>query len=170
MSIYIVVPPMRLTAYRPLLRVWLTGLLFALTQRTQLPEHRTLLLCDEIGNLGRIDAFLMASTLMRAWGLTLWSFWQNLSQFELYGDQARTLIDNAGVLQFFGARNHRMAQDFAGLVGGIDPDAIMDLRRDEQVLIVDGKVIERSRALRYYSDPLFRGLYDEPSRADPASR
>ena len=40
------------------------------------------MLCDEIASLGPMDAFLMASTLMRGWGLTLWSFWQNPSQLE----------------------------------------------------------------------------------------
>jgi type IV secretion system protein VirD4 len=161
MTLYITVPPMRLSAYRLLLRSWLTGLLFLLTQRTRLPEHRTLMLCDEIGNLGRIDAFLTASTLMRGWGLTLWSFWQNISQLEIYGDQARTIIDNAGVLQFFGARNRRMAEDFAAFVGGIDPDAMMAMRPGEQMLLVDGALIENTRTLRYYSEPMFTGLYDE---------
>ena len=161
MTLYITVPPMRLSAYRPLLRCWLTGLLFLLTQRTRLPEHRTLMLCDEIGNLGRIDAFLTASTLLRGWGLTLWSFWQNIAQLEIYGDQARTIVDNAGVLQFFGARNRRMAEDFAALVGGIDPDAIMAMRGGEQMLLVDGVLVENSRTLRYYSEPMFAGLYDE---------
>ena len=171
MTLYVVVPPMRLTAYRLLLRAWLTGLLFCLTERVAVPEHRTLLLCDEIASLGRIDAFLTASTLMRGWGITLWSFWQNLAQLELYGDQARTLIDNAGVLQFFGARNRRMAEDFSALVGGIDAGAIMALGREEQLLIVDGAVIERSSALRYYRDPLFCGLYDDGQlKGSPAAR
>jgi type IV secretion system protein VirD4 len=161
MTLYITVPPMRLSAFRPLLRCWLTGLLFLLTQRTRLPEHRTLMLCDEIGNLGRIDAFLTASTLLRGWGLTLWSFWQNIAQLEIYGDQARTIVDNAGVLQFFGARNRRMAEDFAALVGGIDADTIMAMRGGEQMLLVDGALVENSRTLRYYSEPMFAGLYDE---------
>jgi type IV secretion system protein VirD4 len=37
MSLYIVVPPFRLTAYRPLLRLWLSGLILAMTQRKQPP-------------------------------------------------------------------------------------------------------------------------------------
>jgi TraM recognition site of TraD and TraG len=122
--------PVRLAAYKPLLRAWLSGLLYALTQRTALPDHRTLMLCDEIASLGPMDAFLMTSTMMRGWGLTLWSFWQNPSQLEIYGHQARTIVDNAGVLQLFGARNWRVAQDFAALVGGVDPDAIMAMPRD----------------------------------------
>ena len=68
---------------------------------------------DEIGNLGRIDALLTAATLLRSWGLTLWTFWQNAAQMQIYGGQANTLVDNAGVIQAFGARNRRMAQDIA---------------------------------------------------------
>jgi type IV secretory pathway TraG/TraD family ATPase VirD4 len=79
MSLYIiiVVPPFRLNAYRPLLLLCLSGLILLLTQRRHPPEERTLMLCDEIGNLGRIEAPLTAATLLRPWGLTLWSFWQN---------------------------------------------------------------------------------------------
>jgi type IV secretory pathway TraG/TraD family ATPase VirD4 len=38
-----------------------------MTQRPKPPEERTLMLCDEVGNLGKIDALLTAATLMRSW-------------------------------------------------------------------------------------------------------
>jgi type IV secretion system protein VirD4 len=38
MSLYIIVQPLRLTAYAPLLRMWLSGLLLAMTQRKELPK------------------------------------------------------------------------------------------------------------------------------------
>jgi type IV secretion system protein VirD4 len=155
MSIYIIVPPLRLTAYRPLLRTWLSGMILAMTQRAAPPKERTLFLCDEVGNLGKIDALLTAATLMRSWGLTLWCFWQNAAQLQIYGTQANTLVDNAGVIQIFGARNHRMAQELANLLGGISPDEIMKMRQDEQILLIEGKPI-RCRQARYYSDELFR--------------
>jgi type IV secretory pathway TraG/TraD family ATPase VirD4 len=40
MSLYIIVPPFRLSAYRPLLRVWLSGLILLLTRRNRPPEER----------------------------------------------------------------------------------------------------------------------------------
>jgi len=153
-TLYIIVPPMRLAAYRPLLRIWLSGLIMAMTQRKSPPKERTLMLCDEIGNLGQIDAFLTAATLMRSWGLTLWTFWQNAAQLQIYGAQANTLVDNAGVIQAFGARNQRMAQDIANLIGGISADEILKLRQDEQILLIEGKLV-RCRQARYYSDTLF---------------
>jgi type IV secretion system protein VirD4 len=153
-SLYIIVPPTRLTAYRPVLRMWLSGLILALTLRKTKPKERTLMLCDEIGNLGRIDAFLTAATLLRSWGLTLWTFWQNAAQLQLYGAQANTLVDNAGVIQVFGARNRRMAQDFANLVGNVAPEDIQNLAPDEQMLLIEGKALH-CRQVRYYED---RGL------------
>jgi type IV secretion system protein VirD4 len=154
MSLYIIVPPIRLAAYRPLLRTWLSGLIMALTQRKAPPKERTLMLVDEAGNLGRIDALLTAATLLRSWGLTLWTFWQNAAQLGIYGAQANTVVDNAGVVQVFGAKNHRMAQDIANLIGGISPEEILKMPHDQQVLLIDGK-LTRCRQVRHYSDKFF---------------
>jgi type IV secretion system protein VirD4 len=154
MSLYIIVPPFRLAAYRPLLRLWLSGLILAMTQRKHPPKERTLMLCDEIGNLGKIDALLTAATLMRSWGLTLWSFWQNVAQLQIYAEQANTLVDNAGVIQAFGARNRRMAQDFANIIGSVSADEILGMAKDEQVLLIEGKTL-RCKQARYYNDRFF---------------
>jgi type IV secretion system protein VirD4 len=154
MSLYIVVPPFRLNAYRPLLRTWLSGLILAMTQRKAPPPERTLILCDEIGNLGRIDAFVTAATLLRSWGVTLWTFWQNMAQMQIYGAQANTLVDNAGIIQLFGVKNHRMAQDIANIVGGVAPDELLRMPKDQQILLIDGKPI-RCGQTRYYDDKAF---------------
>ncbi len=154
MTIYVIVPPMRLHAYSPLLRLWLSGLILSLTERTTAPENRTLMLVDEAGNLGKIDALLTATTLLRSWGLTLWSFWQNAAQLSIYGSQANTLVDNAGVVQVFGARNHRMAQEVANLIGGVSPEEILRMPRSEQILLIEGRSI-RCGQVRHYSDSLF---------------
>ena len=138
-----------------MLRVWLSSLIMAMTQRSEPPAERTLMLCDEIGNIGRIDSFLTTTTLMRSWGLTLWSFWQNIAQLQTYGTQANTLVDNAGVIQVFGARNLRMAQDLANIIGGVSAEQIMSLGPEEQFLLIEGK-LTRSRQARYYSDKLFQ--------------
>jgi type IV secretion system protein VirD4 len=154
MSLYIIVPPSRIVAYRPLLRVWISGLILAMTQRTKLPAERTLLLCDEAGNIGKIDALFTAATLLRSWGLTLWTLWQNAAQLQAYGAQANTLVDNAGVIQIFGARNLRMAQDMANIIGGISADQILNMSKDEQILLIE-VVMVRCKQARYYSDEHF---------------
>ena len=154
MSLYIIVPPFRLTAYRPLLRMWLSGLILAMTRRKTRPRERTLMLCDEIGNLGRLDALVTAATLLRSWGLTLWTFWQNAAQLQIYGSQANTLIDNAGVIQVFGIRNYRMAQDLANVIGGISADELLKLPKSEQILLVES-TLRRCKQVRYYEDREF---------------
>jgi type IV secretory pathway TraG/TraD family ATPase VirD4 len=58
----------------------------------------------------------MATTLLWAGGLTVWTFWQNAAQLQIYGPQANTLLDNAGVVQIFGNRNDPMAQDLANVM------------------------------------------------------
>ena len=154
MSVYIIVPPFRLNAYSPLLRLWLSGLILATTQRKEPPKERTLMLCDEVGNLGRIDALLTATTLLRSWGFTLWTFWQNVAQLQTYGTQANTLVDNAGVIQVFGARNLRMAQDLATIIGGMSAEQILSMKPDEQALLLEGK-LKRCKQVRHYNDVLF---------------
>jgi type IV secretion system protein VirD4 len=154
MSLYIIVPPSRITAFRPILRVWISGLILAMTQRTELPAERTLLLCDEAGNIGKIDAMFTAATLLRSWGLTLWTLWQNVAQLQIYGAEANTLVDNAGVIQVFGARNLRMAQDLANIIGGVSAEQIMSMGPEEQLLLIEGKMM-RCKQARYYKDKLF---------------
>jgi type IV secretion system protein VirD4 len=122
--------------------------------RRGVPEERTLMLCDEMGNLGRIEAFLTAATLLRSSGLTLWSFFQNATQLSIYGEQAQTLVDNAGVVQCFGPRNRRAAQDFANLVGG-SVDEVIRMGSDEQLLLIEGGAPTFARQVRYYSDEAF---------------
>ncbi len=154
MTLYIIVPPFRLSAYRPLLRLWLSGLLLLLTQRRHPPKERTLMLCDEIGNLGRLEALLMATTLLAGGGLTVWSFWQNAAQLQIYGSQANTLLDNAGVVQIFGIQNYRMAQDLANVIGGISADELLKLPKSEQMLLVESK-LQRCKQVRHYEDREF---------------
>ena len=127
-----------------------------MTRRKTLPKEKTLVLVDEVGQLGRMDVLLTAATLMRSFGLTLWTFWQNADQLSgIYGKQANTLIDNAGVIQIFGARNYRMAEDLAHLIGGISADELLRLSPSEQVLLIEGRLV-RCRQVRHYEDQMFR--------------
>jgi len=96
----------------------------------------------------------MAATLMRSFGLTLWCFFQNAAQLSIYGPQANTLVDNGGIVQVFGVKNHRMAQDLASLLGGISPEALMKMPGEEQVILIDSK-LHRASQIRYYRDAVF---------------
>ena len=88
LSLYIIVPPARLTAYRPVLRMWLSGLILALTLRKTRPKERTLMSsATEIGNLRPHRC--PAPPRRRCSGpgdLTLWTFWQNAATpAQIYG-------------------------------------------------------------------------------------
>jgi type IV secretion system protein VirD4 len=169
MTLYVIVPSYR-EAYRPLLRLWLSGLLAALMQREYVPELKTLILSDETASFGRVDAFLTAATQARSFGVQLWTHFQNAAQLEIYGkDGAHTLVDNAGVLQLLGAANRRVAEEFAALVGGINAEEIIAMGPHEQVLVMDGK-LHRLRRLRYFEEECFAGQYDATvqSRTGPA--
>jgi type IV secretory pathway TraG/TraD family ATPase VirD4 len=111
------------------------------------------MLCDEIGNLGRIDAFLTAATLLRSWGFTLWTFWQNLAQLQIYGSHANTLIDNAGVVQVFWREEPKSGAGNRSDPGVISGEQMLNLPPDEQILLIEGKLM-RCRQTRHYSDEL----------------
>jgi type IV secretion system protein VirD4 len=171
-TIYVIVGPDKIQTYAPLLKAWFSGLLMAMTCRKRLPLHRTLFIVDEIAALGPMDAFVTCSTLMRGWGVTLWSYWQSAGQIEAtYGHQARTIVDNAGVIQLFGARNRRSAQEFSSIVGGIDADEIMAMGKHEQIVLVEGGQPIRAARTPYYCDPIVPlGSWDPDPLAPQSAR
>lgn len=164
-TLYIIVPPVRLAAFAPLLRLWLSGLLNAFSTREQPPEHPTLVLIDEAATLGRFDPLVTAMSLLRSWGVQICTFWQSLGQLDVYGAQARTLVDNAGVIQLLGVRNGRMAREFVDLVGGISEDALLALGPRQQVLAIEGARPIVCDQLRFYDDPLFASALASAGRA-----
>jgi type IV secretory pathway TraG/TraD family ATPase VirD4 len=65
------------------------------------------------------------------------------------------LVDNAGIIQIFGVKNYRMAQDLANVIGGISADELLRMPRNEQVLLIDSK-LQRCTQVRHYDDQMFR--------------
>ena len=57
-------------------------------------------------------------------------------------------MENASVVQVFGVKNHRMAQDIANLIGGLSPE---ELLRMQQVLLIDGR-LHRAMQIRHYNE------------------
>jgi type IV secretion system protein VirD4 len=105
-DIYLVFPPDKLESHRPLLRLLLGTLLTILTRRSDMPEHRTLLLLDEIAQCGQLPHLRTALTLLRGYGVQVWSMWQDLSQLKaLYPADWETILNNSAVIQAFGMTN-----------------------------------------------------------------
>jgi len=63
------------------------------------------------------------------------------------------------VVQLFGARNQRMADEFAGLIGGISGEAVMRLEPEQQLLLINGASLICHR-LNYLRDAIFQGRFD----------
>lgn len=159
MTIYMVLPPEKLPSQGRLLRLWMTTLISTLSQRRQLPEAPTLLLMDEAAQLGRMDEFLSAVTLMRGYGVKVWSFWQDLSQITThYPSEWRTILNNTHALQMFGLWNTHMRKDAMNITGFDDLWELRDMDRNEQLLALSGDDPVITRRANYLDDPAFDGL------------
>jgi type IV secretion system protein VirD4 len=147
LTIYIVFPPNKLESHRSLLRLWLGVLLTALTMRRKPPPQRTLLIVDEAAQLGTMSILQQTVTLYRGYGLQAWLFVQDVSQLKsLYPESWPAIVNSCAVVQMFGARNQRMATEYAELIGGISANGIMEMPLSSQVLLVNGKGAAAIRA------------------------
>lgn len=161
MTAYLVVPVDKLVSHRALVRLWLGTILRALGTRRRLPPRPTVMLLDEAAQLGRMDPLLQAATLMRGFGVRLWTFWQDAFQIRsLYPQDWPAILSNASSVQLFGARGWPMARDFAEWTGIGDPGLFLELGPDEQVLMLEGRPAERAGRLDYRRDAEFAGLWD----------
>ena len=118
LDIYLIFPPDKLDSHRGLLRLWLGTLLAVLLRRTEVAEPKTLLLLDEAAQLGTLPHLRTALTLLRGYGVRVWSLWQDLSQLRLlYPLDWETILNNSGVIQAFGLSNGWMARTCAEILG-----------------------------------------------------
>ncbi len=164
LSIYIVIPPEKLDSHKALLRLWVNTLLTAVISRRQIPRQRTLFLLDECAQLGSLPALKQAITLLRGYGLQIWSFWQDLSQLRLlYPQDWETILNNSAVLQTFGLANHLMATEWSKVVNW-DAQDLQELDPEEAFVMVQGEGGVRCRRPDYLMDPAFAGHFDPNER------
>src|SRR5690606_23171801 len=116
-TIHLVLPPPLMESHQALLRRWPGAPVAALLRRRTRPLRATMLLIDEAAQLGAFAPLRTAITLLRGYGLQTWSFWQDPSQLtRLYPDY-RTLINNCGLIQTFGAKGQAAWSQIADLLG-----------------------------------------------------
>lgn len=170
MTIYLTVPPAFLASHGALLRVWIGTLLAAAMRRERIPARPTLFLVDEAAQLGHLDQLLTAATLMRGYGLRVWTFWQSLAQMErIYGTSARELLDNAGTVSVFGMGSAASAGQLAALTGWTGDPFSLGTRR--QIVCQTGRPAVSARKVSYLRDPRFRGMFDpNPFHADKSCK
>jgi type IV secretion system protein VirD4 len=161
MTIYLVLPPAQLRAQGGLLRLWMGLLLHAALGRRVAPADRTLFLVDEAAQLGPLSALTTAMTLARGYGVSVWTFWQDLAQLKAtYPTLWRTLLHNCAVHQVFGVPNEATAMALAELHGMSDHRDLLAKGSDTVLLTHAGRVATEVRRGNYLRDAAFAGRFD----------
>lgn len=155
-TIYIILPPDKLISHGKLLRLWIGVMLAAIARRKRAPQQPTLFLIDETAQLGPMSDLKSAITLMRSYGMRVWTFWQDLSQIKaIYPNDWESIINNSAIQQYFGAKSPSACKALKTFLGNAYPkDGIAD---GSQLLFNRSDMALVSRP-NYLADPLFKGL------------
>lgn len=116
-TIYIVLPPKMLKKYSVWLRLLITAILQPLMESTEDWDVPTLLMLDEISQLGRMEIIHDYYPMFRQYGVKLWAFWQSIEQMKIYGDTWGDLIANAGIVQSFAPNDTETREYLSKLAG-----------------------------------------------------
>jgi type IV secretion system protein VirD4 len=165
MTIYLVLPPEKLHSHRSLLRLWIVTLMTVVMRRARLPKQRTLFLLDEASQLGSLDLLPQAVSLLRGYGMQLWTFWQDLSQMiKLYPNNWESLVNNAAVLQVFGVPGHASRHTWRAILGEYDAQLASELHAEEMLVAITGKGTARHTRANYLTDKAFAKRFDSNQR------
>lgn len=168
-TVYLVLPPEKLNSHAGLLRLWVGSLIRMVLRRRRRADTSTLFLIDEAAQLGPLDEFRQAVTLLRGYGLQTWSFWQDLSQLQhLYPNDWRTMLNNCRGIQAFGFNTLAAARSVCEVTGFPDPVTALELDRDEMLLQLAGDTPVIAQRPNYLTDAPFAGLADANPYHDAA--
>jgi len=117
-SVFLVLPPDRLSTYSRWLRLLVSQSLTDMARDPDKPAAPVLYLLDEFAALGHLAPVERAMGLMAGYGVQLWPILQDVHQLRAtYGQRAGTFLSNAGVLQVFGVNDHDSARLVSDLLG-----------------------------------------------------
>lgn len=117
-TVFLVLPPDRLSTYSRWLRLLVTQSLLDMARDPTRPSSPILYLLDEFAALGHLAPVERAMGLMAGYGVQLWPILQDVHQLRAtYGQRAGTFLSNAGVLQVFGVNDHDSARLVSDLLG-----------------------------------------------------
>jgi type IV secretion system protein VirD4 len=107
MSVYLVLPAMRMGTCSQWLRLFINLALAATESSPVKPKIPTLMILDEFAVLGRMQELERAIGQIAGLGLRIWTILQDLGQLKaLYKDRWETFLGNSGVIQCFGNVDH----------------------------------------------------------------
>lgn len=117
-TVYVVVPLPFLEPFGPWVRLMVVAITDIVTRTIGRPELPILMMLDEFGNIGKLDAVRRGVTLVAAAGIRYWMIVQDLAQVEeLYGKAWRTMFAGARVKQLFGTSDLQTAKELSELIG-----------------------------------------------------
>jgi type IV secretion system protein VirD4 len=126
---------------------------------------RTLFLLDEASQLGSLDLLPQAISLLRGYGLQVWTFWQDLSQLiKLYPNNWEAVVNNAAVLQAFGVPGHAARVGWRAVLGDSDAQLASELHAEEMLVAITGQSTTRHTRANYLYDKAFTGRFDANHR------
>lgn len=103
MTIYLVLPALRMATCKQWLRLFVNLTLAAIEKNPVKPIHPVQMILDEMPILGYMKELENAIGQMAGLGLRISSILQDLGQLKaLYKDRYETFLGNSGILQFFG--------------------------------------------------------------------
>ncbi len=156
-TVYLVLPAHLLDSHAVLMRLWLGALTAAILRRRRRPARPTLFLVDEAAQLGDLSALTRAVTLLRGYGVSSWSFFQNADQVAArFGPEAGTVRSNCRMVQAFGQRGEAGRHELARALD-LPPEAVGEVPGPgEMAVAIDGAVV-RARRPDYLTCPVLAG-------------
>ncbi|THV10560.1 type IV secretory system conjugative DNA transfer family protein [Rhizobium rhizophilum] len=120
-TVFLVLPPDRLSTYSRWLRLLITQSLTDMARDQTTPTKPVLYLLDEFAALGHLAPIERAMGLMAGYGVQLWPILQDMHQLRAtYGGRAGTFLSNASVCQVFGVNDIETASLIAKTIGRMD--------------------------------------------------
>lgn len=117
MTVYIAIPPTKISTYNRFMRCFVGMALAAITENTIKPAFKVAFFLDEFAQLGRMSAIEDAISVVRGYGAVFWIFIQDLSQLKGVYPKWQTFLANAGAKQFFGTSDLDTARYISSTLG-----------------------------------------------------
>ena len=164
-TVYLVLPPDKVTMYRRWLRLMLSMAIRAVARKWVGASGRlpVLFMLDDLGEVGNVDGVETAFGLMSGLGVTVWAFAQSVSQLEnAYPKNWETFLSNVQAVSLLGVGG-RETEEYISKMAGIAPTgggvgAIAEelrLRRPELCVMVRPGGPLLCRRLEYFRDEPF---------------
>jgi type IV secretion system protein VirD4 len=155
LTIYIVIPPEKLASHGALLRLWLSAFMSVLTSRRVRPAKPTLLMLDEVAQLGHMPQLRSIVTLSRGYGVRAMLFVQSLEQLTRVYPDSGSLVENCSVIATFGHTARSMSETMAKTLGDMTADQLFTLPPDMIAVHLAGQAIRLLQRCDYLSDFVF---------------